>query len=63
MKNSELPRNLELQIIREKHTLLPVILKEANIDCWIIFVRETSANPDPIMPLVCGGDVVWESAL
>lgn len=62
MNNSELPRALELLIIREKHELIPVILKEADVDCWIIFVRETSANPDPIMPLVCGGDVVWESA-
>ena len=37
-------------------------MKEYEIDCWIIFVRETESNPDPIMDLVVGGDVVWDSA-
>ena len=32
------------------------------IDCWIVFIRETKANPDPIMDLIIGGDVVWDSA-
>lgn len=32
------------------------------MDCWIIFVRETSSNPDPIMNLLVGGDIVWKSA-
>ncbi|MHA2231482.1 MAG: M24 family metallopeptidase [Candidatus Hodarchaeales archaeon] len=59
---SETPRELLLSIVKEKHAQLPTIMEENAIDCWIIFVRETTANPDPVMNLVVGGDVVWESA-
>lgn len=37
-------------------------MNESRINCWIIFIRETASNPDPVMDLVIGGDVVWESA-
>jgi len=37
-------------------------MKTNKIDCWIIFVRETSLNPDPVINLVVGNDVVWDSA-
>ncbi|MHA2502721.1 MAG: M24 family metallopeptidase [Candidatus Kariarchaeaceae archaeon] len=56
------PKNLLLDIVREKHDQLEDILVEVGIDCWIVFVRETSANPDPVQNLVIGGDVVWDSA-
>ncbi|MFW9992558.1 MAG: M24 family metallopeptidase [Candidatus Odinarchaeota archaeon] len=59
---SELPKDLSLKIIKEKHAQLPAVMAEKAIDCWLLFVRETSANPDPIMHLVTHGDVVWESA-
>jgi Xaa-Pro aminopeptidase len=51
-----------MEIILEKHEQLPLILKETDIDCWLVFVRETSLNPDPVMDLVVGSDVVWISA-
>ena len=62
MSQAKPPRELRLTIIREKHNQLPLIMKENNIACWLIFIRETSSNPDPIMDLMIGGDVVWESA-
>ena len=62
MSQAKPTRELRLGIIREKHDQLPSIMKENEVACWLIFIRETSANPDPIMDLVIGGDVVWESA-
>lgn len=62
MNRANTPRDLLLRIVKEKHELLPSIMKEKGIDCWIVFVRETMAIEDPVMNLVVGGDVVWESA-
>ncbi|MHA1674796.1 MAG: M24 family metallopeptidase [Promethearchaeota archaeon] len=62
MDNSKLLTEEKLQIIREKQANLPVIMMEEGIDCWIIFVRETASNPDPMQSLTIGGDVVWISA-
>ncbi|UCG02859.1 MAG: aminopeptidase P family protein [Candidatus Heimdallarchaeota archaeon] len=62
MSQAKLSRENHLEIIREKHNQIPSIMKENGIECWLIFIRETEANPDPIMDLVIGGDVVWESA-
>lgn len=38
------------------------LLKELEIDAWLVWVRETSQITDPILELVSGGDVVWQSA-
>ncbi len=62
MSQAKIPRKIQIEIIREKHRQLPLIMNESGIDCWLIFIRETEANPDPIMDLIIGGDVVWESA-
>ena len=62
MSQSEIPTKILMKIILEKHEQLRLILKETDIDCWLVFVRETSVNPDPVMDLVVGSDVVWISA-
>jgi Xaa-Pro aminopeptidase len=39
------------------------ILREIEIDAWLVWVRETSQMADPVLELVLGGDLVWQSAL
>ena len=50
-------------MINEKIDQAIHILREKNIDMWLIFVRETSATPDPMLDLVLGTHCVWPSAL
>lgn len=39
------------------------ILAELDMDAWLVWVRETSQMADPVLELVLGGDLVWQSAL
>ncbi|MFC2081794.1 aminopeptidase P family protein, partial [Candidatus Bipolaricaulota bacterium] len=39
------------------------ILEELNLDCWLIWVRETAEMADPALKLVFPGSLVWASAL
>jgi Xaa-Pro aminopeptidase len=39
------------------------LLKDADFDSWLVWVRETSQMADPVLELVLGGDLVWQSAL
>ncbi|MGQ4911991.1 MAG: M24 family metallopeptidase [Candidatus Thorarchaeota archaeon] len=39
------------------------LLKELDLDAWLVWVRETSQMADPVLELILGGDLVWQSAL
>ena len=39
------------------------ILHELDLDCWLVWVRETSQITDPVLPLIFAGDLVGQSVL
>jgi len=39
------------------------ILEELDLDCWLIWVRETEEMADPALKLIFPGSLVWASAL
>jgi Xaa-Pro aminopeptidase len=51
-----------MPLISEKIAQAVAILREAGLDCWLTFVRETGMNGDPVMPFLAPGHVTWQSA-
>src|SRR3954469_21822134 len=49
-------------LVHEKADQAQALLEETNLDCWLIFARETGVRPDPGVELVVGSDVTWNSA-
>jgi Xaa-Pro aminopeptidase len=49
-------------VIAEKIRQASEILNEKGIDLWLTFARETSATPDPVLDLLLGAHVTWQSA-
>ena len=50
-----------MSLVKDKIDQTFEILSEIDLDCWIIFVRESTMSPDPALPLVVGHDVTWQS--
>lgn len=50
------------RLIEEKLAQVPAILRDAGVDVWLIFVRESQTVHDPCLDLVVGTDVTWPSA-
>src|SRR6516165_10713111 len=53
---------MDTTIQREKLDQAIGILDEQEIDCWLTFARETSETPDPVLKLILGQDITWQSA-
>jgi len=51
------------QLQQEKLGQIPAILRQVDLDCWLVWVRETVQAPDPVLPLILGAELVWPSAL
>ena len=50
-----------MNLARAKGQQAIALLQELGLDMWLVFVRETPVMADPVLPLVVGRDVTWES--
>jgi Xaa-Pro aminopeptidase len=53
---------MSIEMIKEKIDQAISILKEKEIDMWMIFIRESSSIKDPSMEIVVGTNCTWPSA-
>lgn len=54
---------MRLTLEQQKSEQACEILRELDVDLWLIWVRETAEMADPALKLVVGNDLVWQSAL
>jgi Xaa-Pro aminopeptidase len=50
-------------IIAEKLAQASRLVAASEFDAWVLFVRETAEQSDPVLPLVLEGGLTWQSAL
>jgi Xaa-Pro aminopeptidase len=50
-------------IIKEKVEQAQALLETLGVDCWLTFVRETVSLADPVLPLILGQHLTWQSGL
>ncbi len=61
--NAATPTATDADLVRQKLEQATQILDELDIDLWMPVARESDTLGDPILPLILGTSVTWESAL
>jgi len=50
-------------IVQQKVNQAVDVLSDLSIDAWLTFVRETTETGDPMLPIILGQPLTWQSAL